>query len=125
MPATLVLLVVVLVATGACAVHYYDPSTGTEHVWGVGHMAMKVSPPGEGLRAVVRGTSALGLSAGRLDAERYVTLGWSAHRRLEIVDDDTSLRLECPEGSWFRMRVGSAWPDSSWPVTSHCRGDQP
>lgn len=28
----------------SCAVHYFDPHTGTEHLWGVGHLKMKVTP---------------------------------------------------------------------------------
>ncbi|MGH7773247.1 MAG: hypothetical protein ACREQA_13555 [Candidatus Binatia bacterium] len=27
-----------------CAVHYLDPDTGAEHVWGFGHLVMKVQP---------------------------------------------------------------------------------
>ncbi len=45
----------ILWTTTGCAVHYYDPKTGAEHIWGVGHLVMKVSAPNEGVRAVVSG----------------------------------------------------------------------
>lgn len=63
--AGLVLAVLILMpsATG-CAVHYYDAKTGTEHIWGFGHMKMRVTPPNEGLQTVVRGTDVIGASIG-------------------------------------------------------------
>ncbi len=30
-----------------CAVHYYDQATGTEHLWGFGHLKMAVHPSNE------------------------------------------------------------------------------
>ena len=40
--------------SAGCAVHYFDEATGTEHNWGFGHLKIKVAPPDEGLRALVR-----------------------------------------------------------------------
>lgn len=93
-----------------CAIHYYDPKTQTEHLWGFGHMAMKVSAPQEGVRAVVRGVDTLGLGVGSLPGHGYFAAGWQSVRRLEIVDEHTAVRLEWPAADFFNVRVGSEFP---------------
>lgn len=100
---------VVLMGTAGCAVHYYDRKTGTEHVWGVGHMTMKVVPPNEGVQAVVRSTSTAGLAVGSCDGQPYVALGWAAQQRVEVLDENTAIRFEWPDG-FNSIRVGSAPP---------------
>jgi hypothetical protein len=93
-----------------CAVHYYDPKTGAEHVWGVGHLAMKVTPPKEGHQAVVRGTDLLGISAGQADEGPYLSFGWDRRRRVEILDSNTVVGLEWPNSDFFNVRIGSPLP---------------
>jgi hypothetical protein len=94
-----------------CAVQYYDPETGTTHVWGLGHMSMKISPPNEGVQAVVRATSILGLSLGRTTGDRtYFTLGYDSEQQTDIVAESTAVRLEWPAGDLFNLRAGSQWP---------------
>lgn len=109
-PSRLALLVCAALLSG-CAVQYYDPDTGTTHVWGFGHMAMKVSPPNEGVQAVVRATSLLGLSLGRTGDRTYLTLGYDTEQQTEIVAESTSVRVEWPAGDLFNLRAGSTWPD--------------
>lgn len=53
-----------------CTVYYYDPKTGAEHVWGIGHMAMKATVPQDGHRAVVRRTDVFGLPQNLTPARR-------------------------------------------------------
>jgi hypothetical protein len=97
----------------ACALQYYDPETGTTHVWGFGHMRMKASPPNEGVQAIVRATSILGLSLGRTTGGRaYLTLGYDSEQQTDIVAESTSVYLEWPSGDLFNLRAGSTWPDS-------------
>jgi hypothetical protein len=103
------LLGIALLTTG-CAVHYFDASTGTEHVWGIGHLKMKAAPPAEGVQAVVRGSDVFGLSVGRTDRQFHLTLGWNRLQRLDVVDDDVALRLEWPTSDFASVRVGSAFP---------------
>ena len=94
-----------------CAVQYYDPETGTTHVWGLGHMSMKMSPPNEGVQAVVRATSILGLSLGRTTGDRtYLTLGYDTEQQTDIVAESTSVHLEWPADDLFNLRAGSSWP---------------
>lgn len=96
--------------SSGCAVHYFDAATGTEHVWGIGHLKMKVAPSGEGLQAVVRGTDLVGLSVGRTDQQLHATLGWNRVQRLDVLADDVSLRLEWPSSDFVSVRVGSRFP---------------
>jgi hypothetical protein len=109
-PVRLGVLILGLWATSGCAFQYYDARTGTQHLWGVGHLAMKVAPPADGVRAVVRGTSTLGLAMGRFDDEYHFSLGWTAQRRLDMLDENAAIRLEWASTSLFAVRVGSSWP---------------
>ncbi len=98
-----------LIAPG-CAIHYYDPDTKTEHLWGVGHMMMRFVPPSEGVQAVVRGTDVLGASIGNADGQAYLTVGWHSLRRLETLSEDLSIRLEWPNSDFACVRLGSEFP---------------
>ncbi len=109
MIAVVALVVGTSVASG-CAFHYYDSKTGAEHIWGFGHMVMKASAPREGHRAIVRGTEVTGLTLGNVGGQGYLTVGWEKRQQLEIVDENTAIRLEWPKGDFFNVRVGSKWP---------------
>jgi len=98
------------VSLGGCAIQYYDPETQTDHIWGIGHMQMRVSEDNEGVRAVVRGTDTIGLSAGRLRHESFFSLGWQRNQWLDVIDSDTAIRLEWPSNDFSEVRVGTAPP---------------
>ncbi len=93
-----------------CAVHYYDTTTGIEHIWGVGHMKMKVAKPNEGLQAVVHGTDIVGVSLGKADKHGYFTVGWNRLQFIDILKESTSICLEWPNSSFGNVRVGSEFP---------------
>ena len=99
-------------ASNGCAIHYFDADTGTEHLWGFGHMKVKISPANEGLKAVVRGVDTIGLAAGGGDRDGYFALGWQSRQRLDIVDEDTKVRLEWCGSDFVNIRVGSEFPES-------------
>jgi hypothetical protein len=107
---TILLAVVPLVATTGCALHYFDPETGTEHIWGIGHMAMTPGTPSEGVRAIGRRTDTVGFSVGKLQEGVYLELGWGARQRVDIVDANTQLCLAWPRGSFYNVRVGTEFP---------------
>ncbi|MEE9129803.1 MAG: hypothetical protein V3T84_07265 [Phycisphaerales bacterium] len=111
------LVVPFVLLSGGCAIHYFDSETGTEHIWGFGHMQMKVSPPNEGVQAVVRGTDVLGLSIGSADQQVYFTAGWHRVQRLDVIAESTAVRLEWPSADFAEVRVGTAFPGvpgSAW-----------
>lgn len=105
-----------------CAVHYYDPKTGAEHIWGVGYMVMKASVPREGHQAIVRGTEVLGMALGNVGGQGYFTFGWEKRQQVEIVDENTAIRLEWPKGDFFNVRVGSDWPRILQEPNSNSKG---
>jgi hypothetical protein len=96
-----------LFAGSGCAIQYFDPATGTEHLWGIGHMRMKVGQANEGVRAVVSGTDTLGIAAGSIASERRITVGWERLSQIQVIGEDTAVTLEWPTSDLFTVRVGS------------------
>ena len=92
--------------TAGCALHYYDPSNGAEHVWGVGHLVMKVSASAGKPSAAVLGCDVGGIAIHKDDQGSGVTLGWSSRRRVEILKEGTVLSLEWPDASLLNLRIG-------------------
>ena len=99
-----------LAVVSGCAIHYYDKDTGVQHIWGFGHMTMKAAKPNEGLQAVVHGADLLGLSIGKADKHSFLTAGWQRLRFIEVLKQSTSIRLEWPDSSFLKVRVGSKFP---------------
>ncbi|MEK6674420.1 MAG: hypothetical protein AABZ47_02055 [Planctomycetota bacterium] len=92
---------------GGCSIHYFDPETGTEHLWGIGHMKVKVTPANEHVQSVVRGVDLIGFGGGSDGSNKYVVLGWQRRQRIDILDDDASIRLEWCGNDFANVRVGS------------------
>jgi hypothetical protein len=104
-----------------CAIHYHDARTGTEHVWGLAHVKMRVAPAADASDrsdpasahapafATQIETVGLGLHLGNgsPDANSGLSLGWDRRTRL-LVPDDTALSLEWPTSRLFDVRIGSA-----------------
>ncbi len=97
----------------SCAIHYYDPATGTEHLWGFGHMAMRVHQPVNEPSAVVTGIDTLGLSLGTTRDSTHLAVGWHSIRRIEMPDNGL-LRLEWPSADFFAVRLGAAPGRQPW-----------
>ncbi len=47
-----------------CGIHHYDAKTGVEHLWGFGHLRMRVHPPTNGVQAVITGNQLVGVRVG-------------------------------------------------------------
>ncbi len=92
-----------------CAVHYYDPATGTEHLWGLGHMRMKAAPVGQNIESVVAGTSSAGVSLGAGREDYYLTAGWDYRRRI-VIGTNAAFALDWPNADFFNVRVGTNPP---------------
>ena len=101
-------LAMTALATG-CSVHYYESNSGTEHLWGFGHLKMKAAPPSEGVQAVVKGTETLGFDLGAGEDDYRIALGWQ-YRRQIVVSSNSAVRLEWPNGDFFNVRVGTRLP---------------
>ena len=92
---------------GGCAVHYYDPATKAEHIYGLGHMVMKAQQNQENQIAVVNGESMLGFSLGTLREGPYLGAGWAAHRSIQVIDSNSDFLLIWPNADWFNFRIGN------------------
>lgn len=109
--------------TSGCAVHYYDKQSGTEHLWGFGHLKMRAVPRHSdrppftnAVMAYATGTQTLGFSLGAGEDDAGVGAGWNSRSRLTIKAEDSSFYLIWPTNSlwlprelksFFNVRVGS------------------
>lgn len=94
----------------ACALHYFDPKTGAEHVFGFGHLVMKATVNEDCTEAVLLGRDLLGISAGRDEEGVQLALGWSRSRRVRVLDEDGLLLVEWPNADLVNARIGTALP---------------
>jgi len=92
-----------------CAIHYCDRQTGTEHVWGFGHMRMKSAPVAEGVDSVVSGTSIAGVGLGAGREDYYLTAGWDYRRRI-VIGTNAAFGLEWPTADFFNVHVSTNFP---------------
>ncbi len=92
-----------------CALHYYDKRTGTEHVWGIGHMRMKAAPVAEDIDSVVTGTSIAGVSLGAGREDYYLTAGWDYRRRI-VLGTNAAFALEWPNADFFNVYASDKPP---------------
>ena len=112
----LALCAVMFVLSG-CAIHHFDPRTGTEHLWGFGHLKMKVAPE-SGAQPVITGTRLLGLSLRGGRDDYGLTAGWECRSRITMPPSG-SLLLQWPTNvsplpremrDLFTLRVGTNLP---------------
>ncbi len=97
-------------SVSGCAVHHFDEDAGVEHVWGFGHMQMKVQEPNEGVQSVVSGVESFGAAVGNTRNGGFVSLGWLRNSSINIIDEDAQFRLDWPSNDFFSVRVGSDLP---------------
>lgn len=95
---------------GGCGVHYYDPDSGVDHVWGIGHLQMKLATPEEGVRAAVTGVQLIGFGIGAGRSDYYAQIGWRDARMLRVLQESTCVRLDWPTSDIFSIRVGTVPP---------------
>jgi hypothetical protein len=99
-----------LVAASGCGLHYYDAKTGTEHLWGFGHLRMRVQPPTNAVQAVVKGYSIVGAKVGGSADDLGLAVGYDSRRFIYVSPSNAAFRLEWPRASFFNVRVGSDPP---------------
>lgn len=91
-----------------CAIYYRDTESGAEHIWGVGHLAIKATPPMEGKQAVIRKVTLTGIALG-IDEDSFgVSLGWNQRERLVILNENTAFTIQRPPSNdFFDFKIGS------------------
>ena len=94
----------------ACAIQYYDAASQTQHIYGIGHIAYRVTRPEGAPEAIIVGTDVFGLGLGTTASTSGITLGYSSERRVEIVKRDASVTLGFPNSDLLNVEVGSEPP---------------
>jgi len=106
-----------------CAIHYYDKETGTEHLWGFGHLKMRAVPragdashaPTNAAGAFVTGVRTLGFSMGAGQEFAGLAAGWDSRSRVIIAAENAEFCLLWPSNTiWlprdlqdlFTLRLG-------------------
>ncbi|MHB8522851.1 MAG: hypothetical protein ACYDH9_19115 [Limisphaerales bacterium] len=125
-----------------CAVHYYDKTTGTEHLWGFGHLEMRAVPQRgdrppftNAVVAFVTGVRTLGLNFGAGDDFAGVAAGWDSRSRLVITAKDSHFYLLWPTNTiwlpkalsdhFFNVRVGPDFPFTNGACMTNSKVNQP
>lgn len=104
----LIVLLVCMAQLSACAIYYRDDETGAEHIWGIGHLATKITEPLDKKQAVIRQATLTGLSVGIEDESFGFSLGWDQRERIHIYDENTSFSIKRPEdGNYFLFKFGT------------------
>jgi hypothetical protein len=100
-----ILAAICLTASG-CGIHYFDSRTGTEHVWGFGHLCLRAQPATNSVQAVVKGYSIVGLKAGGSEDDYGVCVGYDSRRFIYVSPSNAAFALEWPNASFLNVRVG-------------------
>lgn len=105
-----------------CAIYYRDAETGAEHIWGIGHLATKVSAPEGGKQAVIRKATLAGVAVGMEEGAVGMSAGWDQRERITIYDENTSIAIQRPEDdNFFSFEFGAQPPT---PALPHNNNDQ-
>ena len=115
-----------ILAANGCALHYYDRDSGTEHLWGFGHMKMRAvprhddeTPMTNAVVAFVTGVRTAGLNLGVGSEFAGVVAGWDSRSRIIIRSEDSEFYLLWPTNAVrlpqdlkdiFTVRVGTDCP---------------
>ena len=95
-----------------CAVQYYDQDTGAEHIWGFGHLSMKVTSPKEEKQALIQRTTLTGIAVGLDNGSFGLSIGWDQRERIHIYDPNTAISIDRPPSNdFFYFKIGTYPPD--------------
>ena len=103
-------LACVALAGNGCGVHYYNPRTGVEHLWGFGHLQMRVPPPTNGVAAVIKGYDIVGVKIGGSQEDYGISLGYDRRQLILINPTNAAFSVEWPDASFFNVRLGTNFP---------------
>ena len=96
--------------SSGCAVHYLDPRTGAEHLWGVGQLRLQTNSciANSAWAAVTSGVRAPGLCLS-LGKNRFgLTLGYFDQQRLTVIPASQLAGLQSPTNTWPGLMARAA-----------------
>ena len=105
-----VFILVFPIFMSGCAVYYHDIETGAEHIWGIGHLVTKVTPPTDGKQAVIHRATLAGLALGVENDSFGFSAGWDRRERITVYDGNTSLAIQRPPSNDFFLFKISEFP---------------
>lgn len=95
----------------ACAVHYHDARTGTDHLWGFGHLKTRASAPEGDVKAVMMGIQTFGAGVSIGGSNPGIMAGYQGTSVLTAVCADAALIVEGPSADPFLFEIRSISPD--------------
>ncbi len=114
-PIKLVFSIMLILSVSSCGIYYRDEETGAEHIWGVGHLATKVSVPEDGKQAVIRKATLAGIAFGMEEGAVGTSVGWEQRERITIYDENTAIAIQRPEDdNFFMFKFGSQPPTAEF-----------
>jgi hypothetical protein len=122
--------VIIGLLMSSCAVYYRDRNSGADHIWGFGHLSMKVAAPKEERQAIIQRTTLTGLAVGLDNGSFGLSVGWDQREHILIYDKNTALSIERPPtNDSYYFKIGTypsdvgRTPDAN--NSSEKKGSQP
>lgn len=109
----LVFSIMLLFSTSSCGIYYRDEETGADHIWGIGHLATKVTAPEDGKQAVIRKVTLAGIAFGVEEGAVGTSVGWDQRERIAIYDENTAISIRQPEDDNFFLFKFSTQPSNN------------
>lgn len=107
----LTLITLFSIHVSGCAIYYRDSASGAEHIWGIGHLATKITPPADGKQTVITRATLMGIAVGMDNGDLGFSAGWDHRERLIIYDENTSVAItRHPSNDFFLFKIGSNPP---------------
>jgi hypothetical protein len=93
----------------SCAWQSFDETTGTAHLWGIGHLSMSVNQAVDDrhLKAVTVGSDTVGIGVDTTPFASGLGLGYQGRRVAYVVSDNTALTIAKPSGHAIILNSGT------------------
>lgn len=102
-----------------CAIYYRDAKTGAEHIWGIGHIATKISAPEDGKQALISKATLTGINFGIEENKIGLSAGFDRRERIVIYDENAAISIIRPESdNFFLFKFGSIPSAAVMPKTN-------
>lgn len=109
----IILVTFLCLAFTGCAIYHRDPDSGAEHIWGFGHLAMKVTPPLEGKQSIVRRATLTGIAISTGQDSFGISIGYDRKEHILIYDENTAISIQRPPSNdFFYFKIGIAPPEA-------------
>ena len=104
----IILFITTSVILTSCAIYYRDRVSGVEHIWGFGHLSMKVTTPSEEKQAIIQRATLTGVSTGMDNGSLEISVGYDRREHIIIYDDNTVITIQRPPSNdFFYFKIGS------------------